>query len=760
MPIRNQTRRDPGQNIRPRNTRVAGGNIHTPNVRASRTAGLGGAMAAKGAQMASQALGKYMEERKRDNIKEGAALAMKNEALPEGATPEMAEAWYSTQGQNDGNRMQDTLTNYLLENPDTTYDEYAEFAKGHFDSSLENQPDAYAIQFGSKAIPIMEQNLRAFRVKKDTEKKVNFLTDTMVKFKDDVMQVQRFTDKDLQAPKLRELITGMQTTLKSWGFDRTDIGRETVRVIEQQALESEDTSLFEVFDVKDQDGVRLIDNATIGKAIIAAEEGVERLIEANKREAREQLRQERAENFSSTMDLIAMGNYGEAMRRMKDLSYKLDGRNRAQINELVQNEINQNRSISETNALDRELNGEIAMMVAAGDLEDYTPQEIKDLRRMKRISMQTAVNALKFLGDDSNSPQKKFFSNPEVIQIMEPPGLENILMPPVVEGVGKDKTYSCLQLYQDDVRGWLREFNEDNNRMPTTQELRDYAQKRETHWQNVGFIATNDGDSMKVFYDRILSYTSEGEPAPENLLRAFGTFMGNPDMTEDEFFDFKEQKEEFEKTWDQYVPPEKPENPEGTQASQEEGSESEGGMSKFFKRMKEGWQRNNEKYERIMNPNRDRLMPTPEEKADNPFSVYRQTPDMRNGNQGIREVFLDANKTARDWIMDLNMTLRDDALDLNEAVRKGMFHKLRDAVDSILFPSKEFSPFQKWNTDIRDAFWGYLEDIRSAGAGALDKGVKYTWRSADDFISDLYEAFKQYDFVQMEDTILTDEEEN
>ena len=570
MTIRNQTRRDPGQNIRRQTVNVTGGNIFSPSIRPNRFAGTGAMMAARGAQEASQALDTYLREKKVENTKEGVAMAMKNEALPENATPEMAEAWYGTRGQNDGNRMQNTLTNYLIENPDATYDEYASYAKGQFNASIQDQPDAYAIQYGSKAIPIMQENLLAFKVKKEGEKRTAYLTDTMTKFKDDVMQVQRFTDKSQQAPVLRNLITGMQRNLKAWGFDRTRIGMEAVRVIESQAMETEDTSLFEVFDVRDQDGangVRLIDNRTIGLQIIAAEERVEAHIKAEKQEARQKLVREQQDNFSSTLDLVATGSYREALSNMKDLDFKLRGEDRIRINELVENEISQNRNINEAHTLDRELNQEIAMMTASGDLGDYTPMEIMELRRMKKIDMQTAVNALKFLGDDSQTPQKKFFNEPEVIQIMSPPGMENILMAPAnAEGDAvsdattgsraKQQSYSCLKLYQDDVRSWVAQFNTGNNRMPNVGELRDYAQRRESYWQKVGFLSTDNKDQMKTFYQKILSYVKEGKPAPENLLQGFGTFMGNSDMTMDEFLDFGEELTMFQQNYEAYTPPE------------------------------------------------------------------------------------------------------------------------------------------------------------------------------------------------------------
>ena len=169
MPQRNKSRRQPREVIDPKGSNVAGGKMFSPNIRSSRFAGAGAAMAAKGAQQASMALGTYVKERQIEDTQSGAAMAFKGAELPEGASVEMAESWYSTQGVNDGNRMRTVLTDYLVENPDTTYDEYSTYAKEQFNASIQDKPDAYSINYGSKAIPVMEESLRGFKVQEETK---------------------------------------------------------------------------------------------------------------------------------------------------------------------------------------------------------------------------------------------------------------------------------------------------------------------------------------------------------------------------------------------------------------------------------------------------------------------------------------------------------------------------------------------------------------------------------------------------------------
>ena len=68
-----------------------------------------------------------------------------------------------------------------------------------------------------------------------------------------------------------------------------------------------------------------------------------------------------------------------------------------------------------------------------------------------------------------------------------------------------NKSYNCKDLYQDDVRSWAIQYNAEHSQMPTTEELRDYAGKREAYWQKVGFNSASDTSVVKEFYKKIVS---------------------------------------------------------------------------------------------------------------------------------------------------------------------------------------------------------------------------------------------------------------
>ena len=583
MALRNKTRSSTRSDGKSRSANVYGGRIFTPNIRASRFAGAGAQMAARGARDASKALDTYIKDKRIEDAQAGVATAFKNDALPEGASREMVEAFYGTRGQNDGHQMQSVLTDYLIENPDVTFEEYSTYAKAQFDGYIKDKPDAYAIGYGSKAIPILEENLRAFKVREETQKREDFLTDTLVKFKDDVKLLQRQSGE--KTPEgMRKLITDMQTSLKEWGFDRTDIGKEAVRVIEAQALESEDLSLFEVFEMKDQDGIRLIDNSTLGKAILAAEENVQRRIDASKREEKQALIEERQENWNSIAELVVQRRWNEVLGKSRDLTFALDPNQRMHINDLVQTEISQNRALTDTSRIDKRLNQEILMQVASGELDELTIPEIKELRRQGKIDMNTAIKALSALGSDAEEDhQKKFWKQTEVVQLMNPAGMDTLLLNPSVDDqFSSNKSYNCKDLYQDDVRSWVIQYNAEHDQMPSTDELRDYAGKREAYWQSVGFNSAADTSVVKEFYKKIVSYNSEGKPAPGELLRGFGTFFNNPDMTNEEFLDFREEMVGFHQNMEEYTPePESESEPkaetpdDGSQKKIDEKSNSE-----------------------------------------------------------------------------------------------------------------------------------------------------------------------------------------
>ena len=262
-----------------------GGRIFTQNIRANRFAGAGAQLAARGARDASKALDTYIRDKQIEDAKEGTALAMRNEALPEGASAELAEQWYGTKGQNDGHHLDTILTDYRLENPNTTADEVKEYAKSQIDAYIKDMPDAYAIGFGSRAIPIVENTVKAMMVKDEEERRQTIFTDRMVKFKNDMKLTMRDGGEG-SSQAIRNMLTDVQTEMKALGYDRIETGKQLVSAVEAYALEHEDLSAFEAFELQDKDGVRMLDVPGVGNMIIDSESRVEKRIEAAEREKR------------------------------------------------------------------------------------------------------------------------------------------------------------------------------------------------------------------------------------------------------------------------------------------------------------------------------------------------------------------------------------------------------------------------------------------------------------------------------------------
>ena len=289
--------------------------------------------------------------------------------------------------------------------------------------------------------------------------------------------------------------------------------------------------------------------------------------------------------------------------------------------------------LSDNSRLDRKLNQEILMQVASGDLGDLTIPEVKELRRQGRIDLQTAVDTLTALGSGgSSNPTNKFWKNTEVVQIMNPAGMDNLLLNPSVN-MGGDagqfgenaKSYSCKKLFQDDIKAWTAQYNATNGEMPPVEKLRDYAQKREAYWQNIGFNTAEDKSAVKEFYGKILSYVKEGKPAPDNLLQAFGTFFNNPDMTNDEFLDFGERIGKFREGMADYTPPESEPEPEQNIGEGQETTVKEKPVEDPLKdvwktRLREVWQKKADG-NHPWNNSVGKLVdgPTPQQMAANPF---------------------------------------------------------------------------------------------------------------------------------------------
>ena len=143
---------------------------------------------------------------------------------------------------------------------------------------------------------------------------------------------------------------------------------------------------------------------------------------------------ERQDNWNTIAELAVQGKFSRMLALSKDLSFALDPNQRMHINDLVQTEMAQNRALSETGRLDRRLNQEILMQIAAGETESLSIPEIKELKRQGRIDMNTAMKALSALSSDADvDHQKKFWKQTEVVQLMNPAGMDMLLLNPSVD---------------------------------------------------------------------------------------------------------------------------------------------------------------------------------------------------------------------------------------------------------------------------------------------------------------------------------------
>lgn len=558
MAQRNQTRRKPQERgaSQATNIQVQGGNIYSPRINANRFAGAGANAIAQTTRQASQALDTMIKEKAIADTKEGAALAYTDEGLPEGASTETAEAYFSTKGEIEGMGFQAKLVEYESENPNASPEEYAEWAKSQFNALIKDKPDAYSTSFGAQAIRTLQMRLANFKSAKEGEKRANYLHDRMEVFKNQLVQSKTEPDMSKRPAVLRRLISEMNRDLvDGWGFTRDQVGKQVVAAIEAHAMETGDMSLYQSLEMKDESGNRMINSRGLGLMIEQSETRARNYLDSKADEERKALLREWTVNENKMWEVIAKGDKTELDHLLNDPKFKISGKFRANVNNYFMQEVDE---ILLSQNYDAELDRKIYADSKINEIDAYTKTQMSDLYlsgRIKKDTFITYCQALDEVNRGAGSKSEKFWSQPDNKRELEDkalflkgywvnrnPALQDQNQPPAA-------TSNAYFHYQKDLRTWVAMQEGEITGEQVAQkakELRDHYRSAEVATLLDGPDNTmNDSPVLRKIYYDIEKYA--GGDIPEGLLRDFGSQVGIPDMTQAQFDEVLERAHEWHK---------------------------------------------------------------------------------------------------------------------------------------------------------------------------------------------------------------------